>query len=354
MTRQIGAENIQKHCQSVAISGEILTLAMQPSMQSLDGRTAAHCLQMQPWVPPWGLQSEPIQQPAPIKNFYREVTQLTHPDVGPSSVCACNLQDMFKLDAKYGLAGITHDSKQEGFENIVSERLRPWLSSLSKQQMDQLSKLSVFGGTFTAKGAAAVDVRPDTVAALNSLHELGLLQRHPCRGQQLDACDSTPDQQDAADPFDRYSMHPLIRVAARAHLLQDRSMHYCTTAYFLDFLLLQMAVAETLSRDSRLRQTQWASALIAHEQKNIKEMYRVAQDPTMSSLASESRAQLLQASANGFQSFGHLPSVYMLMRSAAHMREELWAPGPRVDVLLALAEMCRVGSMKKKLRSGTR
>ena len=253
---------------------------------------------------------------------------------------------MLKSGAKFGLAGITRGSAGRDLENIVSERVRPWLSSLSEQHLSQLSKLSVFGSSFSPLNAAGIGI-DDTVAGLDSLHGLGLLKKHPCTDQQLLAISSLPEQVAEASSFDRYSMHPLVRVAAHAHLRQDKSAHASTVADFLDLLLLFTASTEAwsiLPEAQRETIAPGVSALVANEQQNIREMHRVLehskQEPNpVSGLISEKRAWWLQASANGLRRFGHLPAAHMLMHAAIIMRISLQSPGPLINVLEEFAEL---------------
>lgn len=189
---------------------------------------------------------------------------------------------MLKSGAKYGLAGITRGSKERDVEDVVSERLRPWLSLLSEQQMSQLSSLSVFGGSFSLLNAADIGI-DDTVAALDSLHGSGLLKKYPCTDQQLLAISSLPKQIAEASSFDRYSMHPLVRVAAHAHLRQDKSAHASIVANFLDLLLLFTASTEAwsiLPEAQREKIAPGVSALVANEQQNIRDAPGPRAQPT--------------------------------------------------------------------------
>ena len=156
------------------------------------------------------------------------------------------------------------------------------------------------------------------------------------------------EQQATRNYANIYSMHSLIRVAACAHLCRDKSTHALTPATSFHFLFVQTAAAETLSTNLPLRQElfRWPSALVAHEQQNIEEMDRIVKHsshtPSMSCLFFESQARLLQASAKGLQCFGHLPSAYMLMCSAANMQSSFQDPNQATNVLCDLAELCKI------------
>lgn len=267
-----------------------------------------------------------------------------------SSACAWAFQDMLGSGAKYGLAGITRGTEGEDLEDIIAERLQPWLSSLqlSKRQMDQWSKLSVFGGTFCSFGAAHIGSNGSEVA-LEGMCGLGLLNKPPVAGQQLQAS-FLPEPHNGLHSCDRYSMHPLVRVAASVHLTQDRSMHDSTVAAFFDFILLLTVSSEAWGRLSEPEMKAiglGVLTLAANEQQNIKEMHRVLEncsqgDPPISSLISETRAVRLQAAANGLRSFGHLQLAYTLMQASVTMRGSLQAPDPLIYVLLDFAQLCVV------------
>lgn len=252
---------------------------------------------------------------------------------------------MLRNHARYGLAGIAQCNEGQSPEDVISRRLQPWLSSLSKQHMSHLSRLSVFGGPFNAEGAAALGI-PDSAAALNSLHECALLQKQPCSGQRSMASSPSQEHQLTGSSW-RYSMHPLMRVAARAHLSRDRVTQACTIAAFLDFILLRTAATKawcSLPESEQQHAAQQVASLAANEEQNIQEVYSIVNHSRHGvpsrSLFSEHRAELLRAAANGFWSYGHQEAAYLLMRSALKMLGELQAPGMLINVLHELSEIC--------------
>lgn len=144
-------------------------------------------------------------------------------------------------------------------------------------------------------------------------------------------------------------MHPLIRVAARAHLSRDKTTQACTVAAFLDFVLLQTVATKawcSLPESEQQHATQQVASLAANEKQNIQEVYSILKDSRHGvllsrSLFSEHRAELLRAAANRLWSYGHQEAAYLLMCSAVNVLGGLRAPCMLINVLHELSEICR-------------